>query len=157
MTGIQNFLKAPLSFLIVFFLVFSHQLVFAKVYKCKGVDGKIEYRQSACPVNSEENTMDHLNYKKPKGASNNNPVEKLIMSREKRDDDVCITDACVEKFNREYKAEHPERCTDRRKILARYEAKYRTDMAAGKLTGERKKQADTMMEYQRERLKDYCL
>ncbi len=153
----KTFFKTPLSFLIILFLTFSHNLAMAKVYKCKGADGKIEYRQKVCPVDAEENKMDHLNYKTPEAAPNDNPVAKSKVLQEKQGDDNCFSDACFEQDRRDYLAEHPERCLERKKIMAGYEARYKTDMAAGKLKGERKKQADTMMEYQRERLKDYCL
>lgn len=48
----------------------------AKVYKCKAADGKIEYRQTRCPNDSEQNKMERLNYKAPKSAPGDNPVRK---------------------------------------------------------------------------------
>ncbi len=149
--------KTPSSFLIILFLIFSHNFAMAKVYKCKGADGGIEYRQKACPVDAEENKMDHLNYKTPEAAPNDNPVAKSKALQERQNDDVCVSDACFERDRREYLAQNPDRCIERKKVLAGYEARYKAEMASGKMRGERKKQADTMMEYQRDRLKDYCL
>jgi len=153
----KTIFKTPSSFLIILILIFSHNLAMAKVYKCKGADGKIEYRQTICPVDTEENKMDHLNYKTPEAAPNDNPVTKLKSIQNRQDNVDCVSGACVEQARRGYIAQHPEKCHDRKKIMATYEAKYKSDMAAGKLTGEWKKRADDMMEYQRERLKDYCL
>lgn len=69
-------LKTPLTLFVAILLVFTHNLVLAKVYKCKGADGKIEYRQTACPVDAEQNKMDRLNYKAPQAAPGDNPIRK---------------------------------------------------------------------------------
>ena len=96
----KTILKTPHSFLIILFLILSHNLALAKVYKCKGADGNIEYRQTACPVDTEENKMDHLNYKTPEAAPNDNPVAKLKAVQEKQDK-VDVSDAALARANKE--------------------------------------------------------
>lgn len=68
--------RAVLSILTFVLACLTHNLAMAKVYKCEGADGKIEYRQTVCPEDTEQNKMDRLNYKAPKAAPNDNPVSK---------------------------------------------------------------------------------